>query len=169
MQTIGWAGTALASLGLALSATPAWSQAKSGTDYRNVISNNLSACAPGNGTGTMITITNISQSKGKLRIQAYRGVKSDWLEGGKWLNRIEVPARSGTMRVCMPLPGPGTYAIAVRHDLNGNGKTDLTEDGGGMSNNPSINLFNLGKPSYTKTRYTVGDRANSITIQMRYM
>ena len=155
--------------GLLFAPPPAYAQATSGSDYRNIISSNRAACAPGNGTGTMVTITNISDSKGSLRVQAYRGVASDWLEKGKWLNRIEIPARKGTMRVCMPLPGPGTYAIAVRHDLNGNGKTDLREDGGGMSNNPSINIFNLGKPSFSKTRFNVGENPNSITIQMRYM
>jgi uncharacterized protein (DUF2141 family) len=57
----------------------------------------------------------------------------------------------------------------VRHDVNGNGHTDLTQDGGGMSNNPSINIFNLGKPSYKKTAISVGNGVKSIRIQMRYM
>ena len=158
----------VAALGLGLTA-PAIGQARSGTDYGNEIAHNRAACAPGKGASALVTITNIEASKGKLRIQAYRGVKSDWLEKGKWLNRIEIPAKAGTMRVCMPLPGPGSYGIAVRHDVNGNGSTDLTQDGGGMSNNPSINIFNLGKPSYTKTRFNVGDGPHSLTIQMRYM
>jgi len=73
------------------------------------------------------------------------------------------------MTFCMPFDGPGTYAIAVRHDKNGNGKTDISSDGGGMSNNPSINIFNLGKPSYKKTRISIGDSVSTITINMRYM
>ena len=52
--------------------------------------------------------------------------------------------------------------------VNGNGKTDLREDGGGMSNNPSINIFNLGKPSYKKTAFEVGNAVKPITISMRY-
>jgi uncharacterized protein (DUF2141 family) len=69
----------------------------------------------------------------------------------------------------MPVPGRGSYGIAVRHDVNANGKTDLREDGGGMSNNPSINVFNLGRPSVTKTRFEVGGAVRPITIRMRYM
>ena len=61
-----------------------------------------------------------------------------------------------------------SYAVAVRHDVNGNGDTDLTEDGGGMSNDPSINIFNLGKPSYKKTRFSVGGSPKAITINMKY-
>ena len=73
------------------------------------------------------------------------------------------------MTFCLPVPGPGAYGIAVRHDANGNGKTDFTEDGGGMSNNPSINIFNLGKPSFRKTAISVGGDVKSISIVMRYM
>ena len=82
---------------------------------------------------------------------------------------IELPARAGSMTVCVPLPDAGSYGIAVRHDVNGNGKTDLSSDGGGMSNNPSINIFNLGKPSYTKTAFAVGNGPRTITITMKYM
>ena len=69
----------------------------------------------------------------------------------------------------MPAPGPGTYGIAIRHDVNGNDETDLTQDGGGMSNNPSINIFNLGKPSYTKVAFRLGQEVKAMTIRMRYM
>lgn len=133
------------------------------------IRNDPARCAPGAGAAVMLTITNVADGRGSLRVQSYRGTRDEWLAKGRWLGRIELPARAGTMRVCMPLPGPGTYAIAVRHDRNGNGQTDLTEDGGGMSNNPSINILNLGRPSYTRTRFSVGNAPVAATIQMRYM
>ena len=87
---------------------------------------------------------------------------------GRWINRIELPARQGTMTFCVPLPASGSYGIAVRHDVNGNGSTDIRVDGGAMSNNPSINIFNLGKPSYTKVAVPVGNDVKSIRVQMRY-
>jgi uncharacterized protein (DUF2141 family) len=37
-----------------------------------------------------------------------------------------------------------------------------------MSNNPSISIFNLGKPSYDKTAFSVGDGVKTISIRMRY-
>jgi uncharacterized protein (DUF2141 family) len=95
-------------------------------------------------------------------------VESDWLERGKWLNRIEVPARAGTMTICMPAPAAGDYAIAIRHDVNGNGETDIRSDGGGMSNNPSINIFNLGRPSIARTRFTLPSEVMPMTIRLRY-
>ena len=152
---------ALGTVGL-LAAAPAHAQ------YRQKISNDLNKCAGGSGPAVMVTVDGVSASKGRIRVQSYNGTAADWLKKGRWLNRVEAPARAGTMTFCLPVPGPGTYAIAVRHDLNGNGDTDLTEDGGGMSNNPSINIFNLGKPSYKKTAFEVGNGVKSIRIQMRY-
>ena len=135
--------------------------------FKQKISNNPSRCA-GEGPAIKVNITGIKPTHGILRVQLYRGTAADWLQTGNWLNRIEVPARSGSATVCMPVPGPGTYGIAVRHDVNGNGKTDIRADGGGMSNNPSINILNLGRPSYKQTAFAVGDGVKSISIQMRY-
>ncbi|NIJ35393.1 uncharacterized protein (DUF2141 family) [Sphingopyxis panaciterrae] len=132
-----------------------------------IISNDLSKCR--SGPSTLVQISGVKASSGKIRVQSYRGTAADWLAKGRWLTRIEVPARAGSMTVCVPLPEAGVYGIAVRHDVNGNGKTDLTSDGGGMSNNPSINVFNLGKPSYKKTAFSVGDAPKTISISMKYM
>jgi len=123
----------------------------------------------GNGPAVRVTVSGVKSSSGTLRVQLYRATKADWLETGRWLNRIEVPARQGTMTVCMPAPATGTYGIAIRHDVNGNGETDLTQDGGGASNNPSFNVFNLGKPSYSKVGFSLGQEVKAITIRMHYL
>lgn len=153
----------MAALGLAalVFASPATAQ------YRQKIANDPANCV--SGPAVRVTVTGIKESSGGIRVQLYRGTKQDWLETGRWLKRIEEPARAGTMSFCMPVPGAGTYAIAVRHDANGNNETDLTRDGGGMSNNPSLNIFNLGKPSYKKTAFDVGNEVKSISIRMRYL
>jgi len=143
--------------------------APAGAAQQAEIENNLARCAAGSGPAILVTIAGVKEAKGKIRVQSYRATKAEWLEKGKWLNRIELPAKAGTMTVCVPLPQAGTYGIAVRHDINGNGKTDLTQDGGGMSNNPSISIFNLGKPSYTKVGVAVANEPRSIRIQMKYM
>ena len=132
-----------------------------------VITNDLSKCR--SGPSTLVHINGVKAGTGKIRVQSYRATASEWLAKGRWITRVEVPAQAGAMTVCVPLPEAGHYGIAVRHDVNGNGKTDLTSDGGGMSNNPSINIFNLGKPSVSKTAFSVGNEVKSIAIRMRYM
>lgn len=136
--------------------------------YRNEVSHNPASCNSG-GPKIRVNVTGVKASKGTMRVQAYYGTKTDWLEKGRWLTRVEAPARAGTMTFCLPVPEAGTYGVAVRHDLNGNGKTDLREDGGAMSNNPSINIFNLGKPSFKKTAFTAGSGVTTISVAMKYM
>ncbi|MFU7527004.1 DUF2141 domain-containing protein [Qipengyuania sp. ASV99] len=138
------------------------------SDYRNTITNDMRACAPGAGPAVRVTIEGVKSSTGKVRAQVYNGTSADWLEKGRWLNRIEIPARRGRMTLCMPVPKSGTYAIAVRHDANNNNETDISEDGGAMSNNPSINIFNLGRPGVDKTRFNVSSGVSSISITMKY-
>ena len=135
--------------------------------YRQTIGNNMATCR-GNGPALLVTVDGVKASKGRIRVQSYRANAADWLKKGRWINRIDSAARAGTMTFCVPVPSSGSYGIAVRHDLDGDGETDLSSDGGGMSNNPSINIFNLGKPSYTKTAISV-DGVKSIRIKMRYM
>jgi uncharacterized protein (DUF2141 family) len=136
--------------------------------YRNEVPHNPASCNSG-GPKIRVNISGIKASKGTMRVQAYYGTKADWLEKGRWLTRVEAPARAGNMTFCLPVPEAGTYGVAVRHDLNGNGKTDLSEDGGAMSNNPSINIFNLGKPSFRKTAFSVGVGVTTISVAMKYM
>ncbi len=135
--------------------------------YNREIAHNPAACNSG-GPAIKVTVNGIKSGGGTMRVQSYYGTRADWLVKGKWLTRVEAPARAGSMTFCLPVSRAGTYAVAVRHDLNGNGKTDLREDGGAMSNNPSINVFNLGKPSYTKTAFTVGSGVTPISVTMRY-
>ena len=155
----------VAAVGIAALATAVPAAAQ----YRQKIGNDMSQCTRGSGPAVMVTVDGVKASQGRIRVQSYRANSSEWLGKGKWLNRIEAPARAGTMTFCVPVPATGSYGIAVRHDVNGNGSTDLRTDGGGMSNNPSINIFNLGKPSYTKTAFSVGNGVKSIRIQMKYM
>ena len=155
-----------ATLGLGLAvggiAAPASAQ------YRQMISNDTSKCSSGAGPAVWVTVNGIKSSSGRIRVQSYRGTETDWLESGRWINRIETSARAGSMSFCLPVPSAGAYGIAVRHDVNGNNKTDIRTDGGAMSNDPSINIFNLGKPSYKKTAFNVGKGVKSISVNMRY-
>jgi uncharacterized protein (DUF2141 family) len=150
--------------GLAVLGVAAPAQAQ----YKHELRHDPAKCR-GDGPAVSITVAGVKSSRGTLRVQLYRATDEDWLETGRWLNRIDVPARAGTMTVCMPAPGPGTYGIAVRHDVNGNHETDITQDGGGTSNNPSFNIFNLGKPSYRKVGFSLGQEVKAITIRMHYL
>ncbi|EIZ79156.1 hypothetical protein WSK_2343 [Novosphingobium sp. Rr 2-17] len=165
MAVIGRTSTAIALAALVGLSAPSPVLAQ----YRDEIHNDLGKCTRGEGPALLVTLDGIKSSQGNLRIQTYRATAADWLAKGRWLSRVQVPAKAGRMTFCLPLPGPGVYGVAARHDVNGSGKTDISTDGGGMSNNPSINIFNLGKPSYTKVGVEVGSGVKAIHIDVRYL
>ena len=151
---------AIVSLALTIGCgSPAWAGSKIGND--------LSKC-DGSRPAILANVVNLKSSSGRVRVQSYRATAGDWLEKGKWLKRIEAPASGRRMTFCLPFDRPGTYAVAVRHDVNGNGETDFTRDGGGMSRNPSISIFNLGKPDHDEVAVQV-DGLERMTIKMKYM
>lgn len=136
--------------------------------YRQKIANDMGLCHSGDGPAVLVAVDGIKASTGRIRVQSYNATPDDWLKKGRWLTRTDSAAKAGSMSFCVPVPAAGSYGIAVRHDLDGDGATDLFGDGGAMSNNPSINIFNLGKPSIAKTAITVGAGVKSIRVQMRY-
>ncbi|WP_093080994.1 DUF2141 domain-containing protein [Sphingobium sp. AP50] len=136
------------------------------------IANDLERCgASARGPAVLVDVRGFVAATGKVRIQSYPATKSAWLTKGEWLNRIETTVRpaGGAMRFCLPVPQAGEYGIAVRHDRDGNGKTDISRDGGGFSNNPSISIFNLGKPGVEKAAFHAGPGVTKITINLKYM
>jgi len=136
------------------------------------IRNDLDRCgASVRGSAVLIDVRGFRAATGTVRVQSYAATRAAWLAKGAWLNRIEAAVRpvSGGMKFCMPVPEPGKYGIAVRHDVNGNGRTDISEDGGGFSNNPRISIFNLGKPSVEKAAFYAGPGVTKITINLQYM
>ena len=136
--------------------------------YAEIITNDPGRCS-GKEPAVRIDVSGIKGAQGNMRVQIYRATKDDWLEKDRWLYRIETPARASSMSFCMPVPAAGSYAVAIRHDYNNNDDTDIFADGGGMSNNPSVNIFNLGRPSIRKTAFDVGPAVKVIAIRMRYL
>lgn len=153
---------------LALSALALGTAVPVHAQYRQKIANDMAQCRDGNGPAVLVQVDGVKASTGRIRVQSYHATAADWLKKGRWINRVEAPARAGAMSFCLPVPSAGSYAIAVRHDLDGDGETDLLGDGGGMSGNPAINIFNLGKPSVSKTAFAVGDGVKTTRIAMRY-
>lgn len=135
----------------------------------SVISNDMAKCGAGQGPAIQVNVRGIKGLSGRVRVQSYPATQSAWLAKGRWLHRIESRASASALNFCVPLSASGKYAIAVRHDKNGNGKTDISSDGGGFSNNPSINILNLGKPSVSKVAFSAGPGVTTITVNMKYM
>ena len=70
------------------------------------------------------------------------------------------------MNVCIDLPSYGEYAVAVRHDRDGNRKSGWS-DGGGFSGNPKISLTNL-KPDYEDASFAARQGVTIVDVVMNY-
>ncbi len=129
-------------------------------------------CASGNAPSILVNIVGLKQRTGALRVRTFGGATSTWFEKKGWITRVEVPTpASGEIRVCMPVSAPGTYAIDLRHDMNGNGDTDRA-DGGGASGDPKVTLLDFvfgRKPSPKVTAVSVGRGVTEITITAMYL
>jgi uncharacterized protein (DUF2141 family) len=150
----------LAAAGLALVAPAAAAQAALGPD--------APACDAGaNRPAVLVNVNGFKHRSGRVRVQLYGSNPSDFLEKGKKLRRIDLPVTgTGAMAVCVAVPAPGTYAVAVRHDADGNGKSGWN-DGGGFSNNPKLSLMSL-KPSHRATAISVGRSVKPISVVLNY-
>lgn len=65
---------------------------------------------------------------------------------------------------------PGTYAVALVHDENANGKMDLRlflpREGFGFSRNPKIGM---GPPKFKSAQFTVGADDAKYAVKMKYI
>lgn len=129
-------------------------------------------CTAGNAPSILVTIVGLKQRTGTIRVRTFGGASDTWFDRKKWITRVELPTpASGPIRVCMPVAAPGTYAIDMRHDMNGNGKTDRA-DGGGASGDPRVTLLDFvfgRKPPPGITAVHVGRGVTPITVTAMYL
>ncbi|MEE1610647.1 DUF2141 domain-containing protein [Microvirga sp. CF3016] len=77
-------------------------------------------------------------------------------------------ARSGTVELRIRNVKPGSYAIAVFHDINGNGRLDRSFIG--LPNEPygfSNDVGRRGPPSFEAARIVVKEPATTVVIPIR--
>lgn len=114
-----------------------------------------------------VVLPNLRNSQGNVRISLYRGTRKEWMKKGAKLIRFDVPAQSGRMEVCMPLPfGPGAYGLALYHDEDADTDYDFASEGYGFSNNAKAQLF--GPARFKRAVFTAHPGENRQDIRIRY-
>jgi uncharacterized protein (DUF2141 family) len=122
-------------------------------------------CVPGK-PSVLIHVAGFKQPEGKVKLSLY-GADGRWLVKKDRITKVKLPVTSKAMDVCLPVPAPGRYAVAVHHDLNDNGERDR-QDGGGYSRNPKVSLLNP-KPAFSKAAFTVGNGPAKVGIRLLYI
>ena len=148
------------SFALAFAAAPGAAQAAMGPD--------APACRAGSDQpAVLVNVSGFKARSGSVRVNVYGGDPARFLERGQYVRQINVPVtRGGAMPICVALPGAGRYAVAVRHDVNGNNRSDWS-DGGGFSRNPRVSLTNL-RPNYNNVAINVGRGVTPVSVVLNY-
>ena len=121
-------------------------------------------------TRLYVDVDNVRDARGLIAVTLYSDDRSKFLARGGSLHVGRVPARRGRTRVCIHVPAPGTYALAVYHDANGDRRFNRTPlglpgEGFGFSNNPP-NL--LGLPDFEKVKLRVAKSGQSTIVRLLY-
>ena len=141
-----------------------------------VLGGMAAAAAPRGCTGPVskiwlnLSIEQVRSSRGVITLTLYPDDQARFLAPKGALFVARVKARAGIARSCIYLPGPGTYALALYHDENGNGKVDrnaigIPQEGFGFSNNPSVLI---SAPSLKSVRFSVARTGSNTGIRMKY-
>lgn len=129
-------------------------------------------CASGTGPAILVRVEGLKDRAGPVRVRTFGGDPSSYFDKTKALARVIVDTPpAGPVEICMPVPGPGTYAVDVRHDVNRDGKTNKS-DGAGASGNPNVSLFDIvfgRKPSPAKVAVQVGRGVVVVNVTMKYL
>lgn len=123
-----------------------------------------------NSTAIEVRVHGVRNDHGKIIFVLYGDNPADFLAKGKTIIKQHAPATHGTVAFCVSIPQTGSYAAAVYHDENDNGKFDrnwigLPGEGGGFSNNPKTFL---GPPSYAQAAFHVLNSRTRLEIQLSY-
>ena len=132
-------------------------------------------CRPGEqGPALLVRIEGLKDHNGNLKLEVYPANDKDFLQDdnilvseGKVFRRVEQPVGAeNPVQLCVRIPGPGTYAVSVLHDRDGNRKFGLSVDGIGFSGNPRLGL---SKPKAARSSVVVtGSGLSRISVVMNY-
>lgn len=129
-------------------------------------------CPAGTALPVVVRVSGFRNRAGQVRVRLFGDPPQSYFDKKRALVRVEAPVPAGgPVDVCVPAPRPGAYAVDVRHDGNGNGKTDRA-DGGGVSGNPSISLWDVilsRKPSPAAVQFHVRGGVTVVPITLMYL
>ncbi|MEO5973213.1 MAG: DUF2141 domain-containing protein [Sphingomicrobium sp.] len=129
-----------------------------------IVGKDAAACTSGK-PAMLVRVSGFKRATGILKVGVYESDR--YLARKGTVRKVKIPVHStGPLDVCLALPGPGRYAVAVHHDLNANGEKDRS-DGGGYSGNPRLSITNL-KPSFNRTAVSVGGSPQRVGVQLQY-
>lgn len=127
-------------------------------------------CTTGAALGADITVkvTGFKNEKGTALVYLWTGQAGFPSDPSKAVQTKNVPIKDSAVTVTFSAD-PGTYAVSVTHDENGNGKMDTgfmgkPKEGYGASNNPQNKM---SAPSFDQCKFTLDASGKTVDIKIR--
>ena len=116
-----------------------------------------------------VTVTGVENAVGKVSIGVYDKAEG-WPKKGSELVGQNLESQAGEVSGVFSGLEPGTYAVAVFHDENGNSRLDrnflgIPKEGCGFSRDAAATF---GPPDFADAAFSVDLAGKSITLRMRY-
>jgi uncharacterized protein (DUF2141 family) len=127
-------------------------------------------CETASPTRLRLAVHGVRSADGNVTVALYGDNPEDFLARGKRLQRERVPAREGTVSLCFALPHPGTYAVALYHDEDGDKRLTrsfigLPTEGYGFSRDAPTAF---GLPNFEDVAFSAAPGETRLEIKMRY-
>jgi len=134
---------------------------------RTVLLIGLAATMPVFAADLTIELTGVRASTGVVKV-ALVDSQAAWDGQAAPVQADGAPAQGETAQFSFKGLKPGSYAVMISHDENGNGKLDTNAigmpiEGYGFSNNPNV----MRKPTFEEARFEVGQDDLAITVELR--
>jgi uncharacterized protein (DUF2141 family) len=124
----------------------------------------------GAGPHVAVAVDGLRSTRGDLVVEIYPDDAKRFLAHKAQVASVHQKLTGLNPTVCLAVPAPGYYAVAVFHDENSDYKLNqnalgIPTEGFGLSNNPGLRL---GKPSFNLVRVRIEDDM-TLRIHLRYV
>lgn len=160
--------------GFALLLLPAAAQAKVHLKSSPELGKAEGRCSPDEpGPALLVEATGLKDRKGQIKLEVYPPDDRDFLADdnvllshGKTFRRVEQDLPdSGPVVLCIRVPAPGTYAVALLHDRDSNHKFGWWSDGVGF---PRYIRLGMHRPRAALALVTAGPGLTRLAIPLMY-
>jgi uncharacterized protein (DUF2141 family) len=120
-------------------------------------------------SSVQVNIQEASSDRGMIRVLLFSGAAGFPDQVGKAVKSFSLPPKNKQVAFTITDLVPGTYALAVIHDQDSNGKLSSNAVGYpiekfGFSNNPKVYF---SPPSFEKASFVLGKTPVKVTISLR--
>ncbi len=117
----------------------------------------------------LVLVRDIKDDRGTITLDLHGDDPAKFLKSGAKLARLRFPAQTGEMKICVPVDGPGVYAIALYQDRDSNLK--LNKSWIGIPSEPfgvsRDQPFRMAAPRHREAAFEVTGPLTPVTVTLR--